>query len=140
LDALFTALTAKNYVKAVDMCNLSIKMMTQHRLKEPHSFHKDYYWIICSLLLAIRVFCDCALIVQTNGPVSARLLCCIPLLMRIGSPTDPFLAILCEKFLLNSNEQKAFTIAIRGAWNLLRASRSMKDQSILGQRGELLPG
>ena len=132
LDALFSALNSKNYSKVVDMCNLSIQMMTQHRLKEPQSFHKDYFWIICSLLLAIRIFAVCTLNIHSGGPTSARLLTCIPLLLRIGSPSDALMLVLCQNFLFLDNEQKTFNISIRGAWNLLRASRSMKDQSILG--------
>jgi len=39
---------------------------------------------------------------------------------------------LCQKLLFPPDEQKAFKTAVTGAWNLLRASSSMKDQSILG--------
>jgi hypothetical protein len=138
LDALFAALTGKNYKLAVDMCNNAIQKMTQHRLKEPQSFHKDYFWIICSLLLAIRVFCECIVSIQSQGSssskslTSSRLLYCIPLLMRIGNPSDALMLILCHSlFVLTPEERKTLSMTVNGAWNLLRASRSMKDQSIL---------
>jgi hypothetical protein len=132
LAALFSVLNTRNHSKVVEMCNINIKLMTQHRLKEPHSVHKDYFWIICSLLLAIKIFAVCALNIQSGGLTSARLLTCIPLLMRIGYPSDALMLVLCQNFLFSENEQKAFTKALRGAWYLLRASRSMKDQTILG--------
>ena len=134
-------------MEAIKKCNDAIKMMTECRLKEPHSFLKDFFWIICSLLLAIRVFCECTLSIQTpiTGSTDAekeekkrllccsRLLCCIPLLMRIGNPSDNLMSILSGKiFMLKSDEQKAVETTVKGAYSLLRASRSMKDQSILG--------
>jgi hypothetical protein len=106
--------------------------MTRCRLKEPITFNRDYFWILCSLLLAIKVISFCAVSIQTNGPVSERLLICIPLLQRIGVPSDILMNTLCQKFEFPPNEQKAFVTAVTGAWNLLRASSSMKDQSILG--------
>ena len=125
------------------MCNAAIKKMTEYRLKEPHSFLKDFFWIICSLLLAIRVFCECIISIQTPITVveeekkrllcCSRLLCCIPLLMRIGNPADELMTVLSGKiFMLTPAEQKAVTATVLGAYNLLRASRNMKDQSILG--------
>ncbi len=39
---------------------------------------------------------------------------------------------LCQKFLFAPNEQKAFKSTVTGAWNILRASSSLKDESILG--------
>ena len=121
--------------------------MTKRRLQEPHSFLKDFFWIICSLLLAIRVFCECTLSIQTpiTGSTDAekeekkrllccsRLLCCIPLLMRIGNPSEELMSIVGGKiFMLSTAEQKAVTTTVLGAYSLLRASRNMKDQSILG--------
>ena len=125
------------------MCNAAIKKMTECRLKEPHSFLKDFFWIICSLLLAIRVFCECIISIQTPITVieeekrrllcCSRLLCCIPLLMRIGKPEDELMSILSGKiFKLTPAVQKAVTRTVLGAYHLLRASRNMKDQSVLG--------
>jgi hypothetical protein len=134
-------------VEAIKKCNDAIKMMTERRLQEPHSFLKDFFWIICSLLLAIRVFCECTLSIQTpiTGSTDAekeekkrllccsRLLCCIPLLMRIGNPSEDLMSILGGKiFMLTPAEDKAVKTTVLGAYNLLRASRNMKDQSILG--------
>ena len=132
LDELFSALSSQAYKTAVEVCDKTIKVLTVYRLKEPHSFNKDYFWIICSLLLAIKVISHCAVSIQANGPVSERLLYCIPLLQRIGIPSDTLMDTLCKKLLFPPNEQKAFVTAVTGAWNLLRASSSMKDQSILG--------
>jgi hypothetical protein len=143
LDALFSSLRAKNFTKAVEMCNAAITKMTEYRLKEPHSFLKDFFWIICSLLLAIRVFCECIISIQTPITVveeeKRRLLCCsrllrcIPLSMRIGNPADELMSILSGKiFMLTPAVQKAVTRTVLGAYHLLRASRNMKDQSILG--------
>ena len=134
-------------MEAIKKCNDAIKMMTERRLQEPHSFLKDFFWIICSLLLAIRVFCECTLSIQTpiTGSTDAekeekkrllccsRLLCCIPLLMRIGNPSEDLMSILGGKiFMLTPAEDKAVKTTVLGAYNLLRASRNMKDQSILG--------
>jgi hypothetical protein len=161
------------------MCNSAIKQMTAQRLKNPHSFHKDFFWIICSLLLAIRVFCECTLSIQTPTPgltneekelqkklldivhkksykslesfeqkklaellekeekkrllCCSRLLCCIPLLMRIGNPSEELMNILIAKiFMLSDAEGAALKKTVLGAYNLLRASRNIKDQFILG--------
>jgi hypothetical protein len=132
LGALFSALSAKNYREAGLVCDKTIKEMTQYRLKEPMAFNRDYFWILCSLLLAIKIISFCAVSIQANGPVSERLLICIPLLQRIGVPSEILMNTLCQTFQLTLQEQKAFVTAVTGAWNLLRAISSMKDQSILG--------
>ena len=106
--------------------------MKKYRLKEPHSFTKDFFWIICSLVLAIKVISFCAVSIQARCSASERLLYCIPLLQRIGIPSDNLMETLCQKLLFPPDEQKAFKTAVTGAWNLLRASSCMKDQSILG--------
>ena len=106
--------------------------MKKYRLKEPHSFTKDFFWIICSLVLAIKVISYCADSFQARRSASERLLYCIPLLQRIGIPSDNLMETLCQKLMFPPDEQKAFKTAVTGAWNLLRASSCMKDQSILG--------
>jgi hypothetical protein len=133
LDALFAVLSAKNYKLVIEKCSDAIRDLTLHRLKEPQSFHKDYFWIICSLLLAIRVFSECIVCLRSGGPAGTRLLCCIPLLMRIGNPSKAFMSILCDKLfdLPTEEEKEKMKITVNGAWHLLLASRSMKEQSIL---------
>jgi hypothetical protein len=121
-----------SYPTVVKICDETIMQMTRYRLKEPRSFTKDFFWIICSLLLAIKVISFCAVSIQAGGPASERLLFCIPLLQRIGVPSDNLVETLCQKLMFPPNEQKSFKTAVTGAWNLLRASHSMKDQSVLG--------
>jgi hypothetical protein len=83
-------------------------------------------------VLAIKTLSFCAASIQANGPVSERLLICIPLLQRIGFPSKILMETLCKTFDLSPQERDAFVTAVTGSWNLLRAIGSMKDQSILG--------
>jgi hypothetical protein len=131
LDALFTAISTKNYSNVVKVCEETISLITQHRIKDPRTINKDYFWIICSLLLAIKVFSDFIVSIKTNGLASERLLRCIPLLMRTGLLSELVLAILCEDILSAPEVLPAIKNTMRGAWGLLRASRSMKEQSIV---------
>jgi len=132
LGALFSALGSKNYREAGVVCDKTMKEMTRMRLKEPIALNRDYFWILCSLVLAIKTMSFCAASIQVNGPVSERLLICFPLLQRIGFPSEILMNTLCQKFELSVQEQKAFVTAVTGSWNLLRAISSMKDQSVLG--------
>lgn len=131
LDALFTAISTKNYSNVVKVCDETISLITQHRIKDPRTINKDYFWIICSLLLAIKVFSGFIVSIKTNGLASERLLRCIPLLMRTGLLSELVLAILCEDILSAPEVLPAIKSTMRGAWGLLRASRSMKEQSIV---------
>jgi hypothetical protein len=53
--------------------------------------------------------------------------------MRIGNPSEELMSILSGKiFMLTPAEETAVKTTVLGAYNLLRASRTMKDQSVLG--------